>query len=167
MIEIFKQIPNLDWYEVGNCGTIRPIHENKRKALLKSQYNKRGYKRIRLKIGESWKIFQIHRLVAMAFIPNPDNKPQVNHINGIKDDNRVENLEWVTGKENIIHSVKTGLANHFNKKAIQKIKDGVVIKTYESSLAAERDGFLASAIRHCISGGRKTHKGYEWKQLKN
>ena len=64
-----------------------------------------GYKVVRI----DNKLYYIHRLVASQYIPNPQNKPEVNHINGIKDDNRVENLEWVSGKENMKHALKNGL----------------------------------------------------------
>ena len=74
-------------------------------TIMKSFTDKGGYLRVTL-LGETRKV---HRLVAIAFIPNPERKTQVNHINGIKTDNRVENLEWVTHSENMIHAYKTGL----------------------------------------------------------
>lgn len=83
-------------YEVSSIGRVR----RKDGEILNPGIHNRGYRRVNFK-GKSW---FIHRLVAQAFIPNPEEKPQVNHINGVRDDNRAENLEWVTCQENLRHS---------------------------------------------------------------
>lgn len=90
-------------------GKIQHYHHNGK--YLKTHLDQRGYPRLQLKLlgGEKIKNFRIHRLVAMAYLPNPLNLPQINHKNGIKTDNRVENLEWCTNRENYDHAVKNGL----------------------------------------------------------
>ena len=75
-----------------------------------------GYKAVTLHKAGQGKMMLLHRIVAQTFVPNPENKPQVNHINGNKADNRVENLEWVTAQENIEHAVKTGLIPKYPTK---------------------------------------------------
>ncbi|HFI4796558.1 TPA: HNH endonuclease signature motif containing protein [Elizabethkingia anophelis] len=92
--------------------------------ILKPYDTGRGYRIIDIKIDGKRYYKKIHRLVAEAFIPNPENKPQVNHINGIKDDNRVENLEWVTQSENIRHSFEFGL----NKNIGENHRDAKLTK---------------------------------------
>lgn len=105
MKEIWKQIPN-SVYSISNTGKVR---NNKTTRILKPIKDKDGYSLVGLVTTLGNKQFKIHRLVAQAFIPNPDNKPQVNHINGDKSDNRVINLEWNTCKENINHAISFGL----------------------------------------------------------
>ena len=116
-VAILRRFPDYIIYENGkilDCKhTFKDPHDisySKRDRVVKSSVRAVGYPGVALRDSEGkQKIAYIHRLLALAFIPNPDNKPQVNHINGIKTDFRISNLEWVTPHENIAHSIETGL----------------------------------------------------------
>ena len=95
---IFEDLPGYKLYEDGNFFSV------KRNKFLKITHNSKGYKAVDICVNGFKSKKLIHRLLAKAFIPNPHNKPQVNHINGIKIDNRLENLEWSTSSENQKHA---------------------------------------------------------------
>lgn len=104
--ELWKVIPGYDNYEASTCGRIR----NKTTSKVLKPYNvEDGYSQIRLSLGsrKEFKVIAAHRLVAITWISNPDNKPTVNHINRNKYDNRVDNLEWNTHKEQSLHVINT------------------------------------------------------------
>lgn len=100
-------------YSVSDKGHIR---NNETGIILKPVNAKKGYVKVNLNYGGKKHTHLIHRLVATEFIQNPENKPQVNHKNGIKNDNRVDNLEWVTGEENMHHAYETGLQRHKDER---------------------------------------------------
>lgn len=144
--------------------------------------NKKGYKTIRLSAGSKKKSVRIHRLVALAFIPNPNNKPQVNHIDGDKANNHISNLEWVTGSENHKHKVEHGLniaksgAEHYMrirnfqegdhhccKCVLQIDNNGNIVAKYKSlCLAAKSIGIGYSNISKAVHGHIKSAGGYMW-----
>lgn len=109
MEEIWKNVEGFDGdYIVSNYGNIISLRQCKKGKLL-TPYNSYGYLMVHLFKYPISKRLKVHRVVALAFLSNPENKPQVNHINGIKHDNRLENLEWNTSFENQRHAVITGL----------------------------------------------------------
>ena len=95
-------------YHVSTLGNVDSTKYKSRRRL-KQWVNQNGYLFISLYFGNKRKHYAVHHLVALAFVPKVDGKSQINHINGIKTDNRVENLEWVTPSENTLHAVRTGL----------------------------------------------------------
>ena len=138
------------------------------KEINTSFKTKKGYRYVRFYYNNKKYVKFIHRLVAQAFIPNPLNKPQVNHINGIKTDNRADNLEWVTNIENMTHARELGLFNNAIEKMKVKVNklslDGVFLKTYNSVREASIDVGLRdnTPISKCLKGVSKTSKGYKW-----
>jgi hypothetical protein len=172
--EIWKDIPNYEeQYQVSNLGRVKSkerivLRNNKHKIHLKEkilyQGERSGYKVVFFIKNGIKKSFQIHRLVADAFIPNPENKPQVNHIDGNKVNNKITNLEWVTAKENINHAYKIGLSKiHNNKKVIQFDLKMNFINEYDSLCEAERKTKTHhSNISKCCQGIYKQSNGYIW-----
>lgn len=107
-----KQIGN---YIIYSDGKIFSLNTNK---FLKPNKGEKGYLRVRLLFDGKYINYRVHRLVAMAFLPKLEGKNQVNHINGIKDDNKLENLEWCNNQENQLHAHKNNLANSNHIKRI-------------------------------------------------
>lgn len=125
MQEIWKDIPNYEGkYQISNLGNVISLNfANKHiPQLLKLKNHKDGYKLVGLSNGKTNKktFYAVHRLVAQAFIPNPENKEQVNHIDGNKSNNVVINLEWATPKENVTHAFLTGLMPYALKEKPRK-----------------------------------------------
>ena len=110
--------------------------------------------------------FRLHRIVAQTFIENPENKEQVNHIDGNKTNNAVSNLEWVTNQENQIHKFKTGLGNNFTRKIIQLDLEMNKIKEFESIVEASKALNIGkSNIRGVLTNYRKTAGGFIFRYL--
>ena len=139
--------------------------------------NKKGYLQINLSKNNEQKFFTVHRLVALAFIPNQLNKPFIDHINTVKDDNRADNLRWCTAKENAYNpisrkryldnsptSCKFGKDNCYSKPVYQYSLDGKLIRKFDCLTDVQRELlFNHSHISECCKGKLKTAYGFVWK----
>jgi hypothetical protein len=185
--EQWKMIEGFDLYEVSNTGKIRTkdrVVNNgvgtfvRKGKALKPADNGKGYLKLVLKQDGRSKKAYVHRLVADAFIPNPENKPCVNHIDNDPSNNHVENLEWCTHQENMDWMKTQGRDKRTSewldnlRKAQEKTYKAVVgeniqtgEKIYFSKLNdVKKAGFQPSCVCHCCNGNRgvKQHKGYRW-----
>lgn len=160
--------------EVNERGEVRSLLRGTPR-MLKTQTDNKGYQRIRVTICRVKMTFKLHREVAKAFIPNPDNLPQVNHIDGNKNNNSVSNLEWVTSRENAHHAIKNGLwdtvlvganrANEQKKRPIIGHSPEGCKKRFESICEAQR--FLDSRHISDVLRGKRSHvKGWTFEYAK-
>ena len=163
--EIWKDVPFDSNYKVSNYGRIFSKRTNK---ILKGELTEKGYIRVAL---TEHKRYLVHCIVARTFIPNPENKPQVNHIDGNKQNNYVDNLEWCTQSENMRHALKTGLKimpkgkDVYNARVVyQYDKNNNLIKRWECMSTASQTLKISQRdiVRVC-KGKRKTCGGYIWK----
>ena len=170
-----KSAPRMRKYLSGGCVKGEYLRDGR---ILKKVKSEHGYYCVTLKLNDgTQKTKMVHRLVAQTFIPNPENKPQINHIDGCKTNNNISNLEWCTARENIIHAFKNGLnlgskpwlgkcgKKHHNSIPIVAYDlDGNFVREYESgNLAAKDLGVTSSHISACIHGKRKSAYGFIWK----
>lgn len=147
--ERWKSINGFPDYEISSLGRVRCLVERKFSkhpfpagSLVKAVLSPNGYFRVLLRNTKmEQKNKSVHRLVAEAFIPNPEEKPQVNHKNGIKTDNSAENLEWVTAQENKIHAVKNGLQNFRKGDDAYNAKHSAVL--IQEMLSLHYDSFIS------------------------
>lgn len=176
VFEIWKDVPGYEGvYQASNKGNIRSVDRYiecrgtmrmQKGKMLKPYIGKFGYKQVIL-YNKKPKLFKVHRLVAMAFIPNPENLPQVNHKDEDKTNNNVENLEWCTCLYNLtyndLHHRRNNMNNKKSKQVVQ-IKEGKVIATYPSINEAARVLKCDSGnIVRCCKREKKTAYGYQWK----
>lgn len=183
MIEEWKPIIGYEgYYEVSNMGKVRSVDRvdisgRKRSGIVlhavKVGHAPNKYLAVSLSKDRIVKKTKVHRLVAEAFIPNPENKPEVNHLNEDKMDNRVENLCWATSKENMRHGTRTERAAKAAKATAERKRakpvlqtdgNGNIVKEYPSIReAARQTGTDRAQIERCIRKPWYTAKGFYWK----
>lgn len=105
----------------------------------------------------------VHILVARAFIPNPDNLPEVNHKDENKSNNQVDNLEWCTRSYNMSYGTLRKRIRDKTRKPIGCFKEGKLVKQYDAMIDVEQDGFNTGNVSLCCNNKRKTYKGFTWK----
>ena len=151
-MEIWKKIDGFETYSVSNMGRVRNDGTGK---VLKPQIE-RGYQRVHLYPGGRW--MRVHRLVALTFIPNPDNLLQINHINEDKTDNRVENLEWCTAQYNTNYGTHMERVRENQPHSKRCIVDGV--KYISVCEASRRLNIPKSSLKMAFSRGQSHCKGH-------
>lgn len=164
--EVWEQIPDYQNYSVSNFARVKV---NKSGRLLKQQLGG-GYYKVQLWKGKSYLTIPVHRLVALAFVCNPDKYNTINHINGIKTDNIPTNLEWCSFSENSLHAVRTGLnkSKEYSSKKVECLTLGGEHVAFYSSLAeagriVNSNAQLIGAVASGKSTRRSTAAGYKWR----
>lgn len=183
--EIWKDIPGWEgFYRVSDHGNVKSIPRTLETVKVKSgivmahfkgrfmaqKKNEHGYMAVYLTKGNKTKGYLVHRLVLMAFVPNPENKPYVDHIDNNPSNNNLSNLRWCTPLENVRHCINQGRQKYFSgldnvrsKPIAQYDLSGNLICTYESACqAAEKTNFVRTNINKVCRGERRTAHGFKW-----
>lgn len=160
--EVIEDFPN---YAISKCGKVLSLNYNKTKkfAIMKIQSNKNGYLALILSNKGVLKRMYLHRLLAIQFIPNPENKPQVNHKNRLKTDNRLLNLEWVNQSENEIHKHES--TKEYKIKLIKQYDlEGNFIRNWTNFIEInEKLDIKIDLLKRCCKNKQKTAGEYIWK----
>ena len=162
-VETFVEIEGFENYEVSNLGKVRNIKSGR---ILKPQLHRDGYLMHQLCENNKKKNLLLHRIIATAFIDNPEAKPQVNHIDENKLNNDLSNLEWCTERENAIHGTRTKrVAEKLSQKVIQLDLNDNILNVFKSMKQAEREtGIPNGNISSCCNGRTKSAGGYKWRR---
>lgn len=157
-------MPINNFYSVSSLGRMWSA----KIGLMRTPINNAGYPHLSLMVNGKSKRHLVHRLLAFAHIPNPENKPWINHKNGIKTDNRVENLEWCTPSENGQHAIdflgrKAPKNNHRRKKILAKKEGEKDVEVLGIREIARKLGMPYQAVQNCIKNTRKTYFGWNFK----
>lgn len=164
MEELWKLIPGFEYYECSTLGRVKRTNGN----ILKPSLKKSGYYYVTLSFGIPYKkCLRVHRLIALTFIPNENNKPTVNHINGIKTDNRTTNLEWATNKEQTKHAIENKLMFISGEESsVSRLKDSDILpicKLYEEGESKTSISEKFDVSRHTI---KLIVNNKAWKHIK-
>ena len=163
--EIWCPVKNYEsLYEVSDQGRVKSIGYGKERILSPGKLQN-GYLRVNLCKNGERKNLLVHRLVAQAFIPNPDNLPEVNHKDEDKDNNSVQNLEWCDRKYNNDYGTRTQrVSEKLSKPVIQYSKSGELVREWKSTHDVERNlGYFQNYISSCCTGRYKSAYGFIWK----
>jgi len=177
--EIFKDVLGYEGlYQVSDLGRIKSLEKKlfngisyfiQKEKILNPSFEKDGYKQISFFKEKKEKKLKVHRLVGISFVDNPENKPQINHKDEIKDNNFYKNLEWLTASENMKYGsrskkwIEKRRVSSICKKVSQFDLKGNFIQNFDSIVKASEMNFDASLITKCCKGKKDFHKGFIWK----
>lgn len=161
-MEKFIIINGLNHYAISNYGHIKNVKKDK---LLTPVLNNNGYLQYTFRQDSLCKTIRIHRIVALYFVPNPDNKPYVNHIDGNKQNNHYSNLEWCTAQENDNHARKTGLKVQEKPVLATEILSGEEMTFKSVTEAGAILGINKGTITKVLNGRRNKTHGYTFRYL--
>jgi hypothetical protein len=159
-MEKYKKIRGHEKYSISNLGNIKSAD-----TLLSPPVYSTGYKVVKMFNGGKYVRETVHRLVAKEFIPNLKGLPFVNHINGIKTDNRVENLEWVTNKENHIHAMNTGLKAKGESHGVSILNNSSVIEIKKLLSDGLSQRKIAAKYGVCQATIKDINLGVTWRHV--